>query len=46
MGYEWLQIGVTPKAANFRLVKVENSTHFPQDEQPEFVSKMMIEFLK
>ena len=43
-GYTWLQAAVPPKATNFRLVKVENSGHFMQEEQPEFVAKSFVEF--
>jgi len=43
-GYGWLQASVTPKATHFRLVKVENSGHFPQEEQPKFVAKPLSEF--
>jgi len=32
------------KATNFRLVKVENSGHFMQEEQPEFVARTLVEF--
>ena len=45
-GYGWLKAAVTPKATDFRLVKVENSGHFMQEEQPEFVTKSLIEFFK
>ena len=43
-GYTWLKAAVTPKATNFRLVKVENSGHFMQEEQPEFVARTLVEF--
>jgi pimeloyl-ACP methyl ester carboxylesterase len=45
-GYGWLKAAVTPKATNFQLVKVENSGHFMQEEQPEFVTKTLLDFLK
>ena len=45
-GYGWLQAAVTPKVTNFQLVKVENSGHFMQEEQPEFVTKTLLDFLK
>jgi pimeloyl-ACP methyl ester carboxylesterase len=45
-GYGWLKAAVTPKASDFRLVKVENSGHFMQEEQPEFVAKSLVEFFK
>ena len=35
---------VTPKATDFRLVKVENSGHFMQEEQPEVVARSLVEF--
>jgi pimeloyl-ACP methyl ester carboxylesterase len=37
---------VTPVAADFKLVKVENSGHFIAEEQPEFVTRALIEFFK
>ena len=43
-GYDWLKASVTPKATNFRLVKVENSGHFIQEEQPEVMVKLFLEF--
>jgi pimeloyl-ACP methyl ester carboxylesterase len=43
-GYGWLKASVTPKATDFRLVKIENSGHFMQEEQPEVVEKLFIEF--
>ena len=43
-GYGWLKAAVTPKAANFRLVKIENSGHFMQEEQPEVVSSLLVDF--
>jgi pimeloyl-ACP methyl ester carboxylesterase len=43
-GYGWLKVAVTPKVENFRLVKVENSGHFIQEEQPEIVEKLFIDF--
>ncbi|MFD2273391.1 alpha/beta fold hydrolase [Undibacterium arcticum] len=45
-GYEWLKAIMSAKASNFKAVKVENSGHFVQEEQPQFVSKTMIEFLQ
>jgi len=45
-GYAWLQAAVTPKATNFRVVKIENSGHFLQEEQPEVVTRLLIEFFK
>ena len=43
-GYGALNASVPSKAANFRLVKIENSGHFIQEEQPEVVEKLLIEF--
>jgi pimeloyl-ACP methyl ester carboxylesterase len=43
-GYYWLQASVTPKAKNFRLVRVENSGHFLAEEQPEAVVKELSAF--
>jgi pimeloyl-ACP methyl ester carboxylesterase len=37
---------VGSKSTNFTAVKVENSGHFIQEEQPEFVTKTMVDFLK
>jgi pimeloyl-ACP methyl ester carboxylesterase len=45
-GYGWLKASVTPKAINFRLVKIENSGHFIQEEQPEVVARLLAEFFK
>jgi pimeloyl-ACP methyl ester carboxylesterase len=45
-GYGWLQAAVTPVATDFKLVKVENSGHFMAEEQPEFVTRALIEFFK
>jgi pimeloyl-ACP methyl ester carboxylesterase len=36
----------TKRFTEQRLVKVENSGHFMQEEQPEFVTKSLIEFFK
>jgi pimeloyl-ACP methyl ester carboxylesterase len=43
-GYDWLKASVTSKATNFRLVKIENSGHFMQEEQPEVVERLLAEF--
>ncbi len=43
-GYGWLKVAVTPKATNFRIVKIENSGHFMQEEQPDVVAKLLLEF--
>jgi pimeloyl-ACP methyl ester carboxylesterase len=45
-GYGWLQAAVPPVAIDFRLVKVERSGHFVAEEQPEFVTRELIEFFK
>lgn len=43
-GYTWLKAAVTPKATNLQLVKIENSGHFLQEEQPEVVGRLLLEF--
>ena len=45
-GHEWLKAIMSAKASNFTAVKVENSGHFVQEEQPAFVTRTMIDFLK
>ena len=45
-GYEWVRAIVGSKSTNFTAVKVENSGHFIQEEQPEFVTETMVDFLK
>lgn len=45
-GYGWLQSSVPPLASDFRLIKVENSGHFIVEEQPEFVTRALLEFLR
>lgn len=45
-GYAWLQAAVTPVAADFKLVKVENSGHFVAEEQPAFVTQELVAFFK
>jgi pimeloyl-ACP methyl ester carboxylesterase len=35
---------LTPLASDFKLVKVENSGHFMAEEQPELVTRALIEF--
>ncbi|HTD29518.1 MAG TPA: alpha/beta hydrolase [Xanthomonadaceae bacterium] len=45
-GYDWLKGAVTPKATHFTLVRIENSGHFMQEEQPEVVAKLLAEFFK
>lgn len=45
-GYTWLQAAIPLKATNFRVVKIENSGHFMQEEQPEVVSGLLLEFFK
>lgn len=45
VGYEFLQV-VELKATNFRLVKIENSGHFILIEQPDVVSRLLIDFFK
>jgi pimeloyl-ACP methyl ester carboxylesterase len=43
-GYDWLKGAVTPKATHFTLIRIENSGHFMQEEQPEVVAKSLVEF--
>ena len=45
-GYGWLQASVPGKVADFKLVKVENSGHFLAEEQPGFVARQLIEFVR
>ena len=44
--YGWMKKVVAQKAANLTALKVENSGHFVQEEQPEFVARTMIDFLQ
>lgn len=44
-GYHWLQV-VKEKAPNFELVKLEDSGHFVQIEQPERVAHMLSAFFR
>jgi pimeloyl-ACP methyl ester carboxylesterase len=44
--YGWMKKVVAQKAANLTALKVENSGHFVQEEQPEFVAKAMNDFLQ
>jgi pimeloyl-ACP methyl ester carboxylesterase len=37
---------VAQKTANLTAVKVEDSGHFVQEEQPEFVARTMVDFLQ
>jgi pimeloyl-ACP methyl ester carboxylesterase len=45
-GYAWLQAAVPPVTTDFRLVKVEDSGHFIADEQPDFVTRALLEFFR
>ena len=45
-GYTWLQAAVTPKATNFKVVKIDNSGHFIPEEQPEVTTRLLMEFFK
>ena len=45
-GYDWLKASVTPKATNFRLVRVENSGHFIPEEQPQVVARLLAGFFQ
>ncbi len=42
--YGWLKAAVTAKTTDFRIVKIENSGHFMQEEQPDVVAKLLSEF--
>jgi pimeloyl-ACP methyl ester carboxylesterase len=44
--YGWMKKVVSQKTANLTAVNVENSGHFVQEEQPEFVTKTMLSFLQ
>ncbi len=44
--YQWMKVVVGKKATNLTALPVENSGHFVQEEQPEFVSKTMLDFLQ
>ena len=44
--YGWMKKVVAQKTANLTAVKVEDSGHFIQEEQPEFVTRTMVDFLQ
>jgi pimeloyl-ACP methyl ester carboxylesterase len=44
--YKWMKMVVSAKATNLTAVDVENSGHFLQEEQPEFVATTMVDFLQ
>lgn len=44
--YGWMKKVVGQKATNLTAVDVENSGHFIQEEQPEVVTRTMIDFLQ
>jgi pimeloyl-ACP methyl ester carboxylesterase len=44
--YKWMKVVVAKKATNLTAVDVEKSGHFVQEEQPEFVTKTMVDFLQ
>lgn len=44
--YGWMKKVVSQKASNLTTVKVENSGHFIQEEQPEFVARTMTDFIQ
>lgn len=44
--YQWMKAVVGKKAADLTALAVPNSGHFVQEEQPEFVSKTVIDFLQ
>jgi pimeloyl-ACP methyl ester carboxylesterase len=43
---KWMQKVVGQKATDLTAVNVENSGHFVQEEQPEFVTQTMVDFLQ
>lgn len=44
--YKWMKVVVSKKAANLTALEVQNSGHFVQEEQPDFVAKTMLDFLQ
>jgi pimeloyl-ACP methyl ester carboxylesterase len=44
--YQWMKAVVGKKATRLTALDVPNSGHFVQEEQPDFVSKTMIDFLQ
>lgn len=44
-GYNWLKFTLPNKATDVRVLKIENSGHFIEEEQPDEVVKDMVEFL-
>jgi pimeloyl-ACP methyl ester carboxylesterase len=44
--YRWMKKVVPAKATNLTTVDVEHSGHFIQEEQPEFVTKAVLDFLQ
>ena len=42
-GYKWLQT-VRNKASDFRLVRIDRSAHYIQEEQPDVVARELISF--
>jgi pimeloyl-ACP methyl ester carboxylesterase len=44
--YQWMKVVVGKKATNLTALPVPNSGHFVQEEQPEFVSKTVVDFLQ
>jgi len=44
--YQWMKVVVGKKATNLTALAVPNSGHFVHEEQPEFVSKTVIDFLQ
>jgi pimeloyl-ACP methyl ester carboxylesterase len=44
--YKWMKMVVGQKADNISAVDIENSGHFIQEEQPELVTKTMLDFLQ
>lgn len=44
--YQWMKKVVGQRATNLTAMSVPNSGHFVQEEQPEFVTKTMVDFLQ
>ncbi len=44
--YKWMKVVVAKKSTNLTAVEIQNSGHFVQEEQPDFVSTAMIGFLQ
>jgi pimeloyl-ACP methyl ester carboxylesterase len=44
--FRWMKMAIGQKTENLTAVNVENSGHFIHEEQPEFVTRTMIDFLQ